>query len=162
ESGRGMPFTIENYAYRDGFDRETVTFMRTFEVGQGRRRRFDATMVLSPERGTIVDYLGTHQHVAADLDLRVDASGGLVIRSGEFRFYEGLLGFRLPPRFAADARVHESFDDEAGCFRIHVEVTNRIVGPVFGYHGRFTARFPDVAEGAVPSAVKPYREECRV
>lgn len=162
ETGTRMPFTIENYAYRDGFDRETVTFVRTFEVGQGRRRRFDATMVLSPEHGTIVDYLGTHQHVAADLDLRVDATGGLVIRSGGFRLYEGRLGMRLPPQLAADALVRESFDDEAGCFRISVEVTNRVVGPVFGYHGRFTARFPDVAEGGVPAAVKPYREECRV
>ncbi len=56
----------------------------------------------------------------------------------------------------------ESFDDEAGCVRINVEVTNRVVGPVIGDHGRFTARIPDVAEGAVPAAVKPYREECRV
>lgn len=56
----------------------------------------------------------------------------------------------------------ESFDDEAGCVRINVEVTNRVVGPVFGDHGWFTARAPDVAEGAVPAAVKPYREECCV
>lgn len=161
ETGTTVPFTIENYAYRDGFGRETLTFVRTFDVARGRRRRFDATMVLSPERGTIVDYLGTHQHVAADLDVSVDRAGGLVIRSGGFRLYEGPLGLRLPRGLAADALVRESWDDEAGCFRIAVEVTNRVVGPVFGYHGRFTARYPDVAEGTVPAAVKPYREECR-
>ncbi len=162
EAGAGIPFTIENYAYRDSFGRETLTFVRTFDVAPGRRRRFDATMVLSPDRGTIIDYLGTHQHVAADLHLRVDAVGGLIIRSGGFRLYEGRLGMRMPTRLAAQALVRESFDDEAGCFRISVEVTNPLVGPVFGYHGRFTARFPDVPEGAVPASVKPYREECRV
>lgn len=164
ETGTDVPFTIENYAYRDGFGRETLTFVRTFELRPGRRRRFDATMVFSPERGRVVDYLGTHQHVAADLDLHVDRDGALVIRSGGFRFYEGRVGVRLPRALAADALVRESYDDAAGCFRIHVEVRNAVVGPVFGYDGSFTVRYLDldaVAGGEVPSAVKPYREECR-
>jgi len=38
EQGTGIPFTIENYAYRDGYGRETVTFVRTFEVRPYRRR----------------------------------------------------------------------------------------------------------------------------
>jgi len=67
ERGRDVPFTIENYAYRDSFGRETVTWVRTFEIT--RRRRFDATMIHSTTRGCIVDYLGSHHHLAVDIHL---------------------------------------------------------------------------------------------
>src|SRR5205085_2943942 len=60
ERGTQVPFTIENYAYRDSYGRETVTWVRTFKVK--RERRFDATMIYSEQRGKIVDYLGSHQH----------------------------------------------------------------------------------------------------
>src|SRR5438128_12421607 len=61
EQGINVPFTIQNYAYRDRFDRETVTWIRTFQTG--RPRRFDAYMIHSRQRGKIVDYLGTHEHL---------------------------------------------------------------------------------------------------
>ncbi|WP_156179083.1 DUF4166 domain-containing protein, partial [Saccharothrix sp. ST-888] len=81
EHGRGVPFSIANYAYLDGFGRETVTFVRTFQFT--RARRFDATMIASDRRpGTVVDYLGTRQHLAVDLEFRVSPLGGLVITSG--------------------------------------------------------------------------------
>jgi hypothetical protein len=53
--GRGsdIPFTIENYPYRDSLGRETVTFVRTFAFDQV--RRWDAIMIYSPKRGSIVD-----------------------------------------------------------------------------------------------------------
>jgi len=40
EVGRNIPFTIENYAFRDDFGRETVSLIRTFD--STKRRRFDA------------------------------------------------------------------------------------------------------------------------
>ncbi|WP_262927642.1 DUF4166 domain-containing protein [Microbacterium sp. NIBRBAC000506063] len=89
EKGRDIPFQIENYAYIDGFGRETVTFVRTMQIRRGRRRRFDATMIYSPARERIVDYLGTHQHLAVDLDLVVTDDGGLRLTSGAQRFFEG-------------------------------------------------------------------------
>lgn len=160
ETGTDVPFTIENYPYVDGHGRETITFVRTFEVGPGRRRRFDATMVLDPDRQVVVDYLGTHQHVAADLELSVDERGGLRIDSDVMRLHEGPVSVDLPPWVSGRASVREHWDDEAGCFRIRVEVHHGLVGPVFGYHGRFTARYVDAAD--VPAAVRPYREEIRV
>src|SRR5437879_2648781 len=75
ESARNVPFTIENYAYQDSLGRETVTWLRTFQTR--RIRRFDAYMIYSQHRSRIVDYLGTHQHLAVDLDLSVDPRGGL-------------------------------------------------------------------------------------
>ena len=67
ETGRGIPFTIENYAFVDQFGRETVSWIRTFQ--SRRTRRFDAYMVYSDARRRIVDYLGSHEHLAVDLDL---------------------------------------------------------------------------------------------
>src|SRR3712207_2486739 len=113
-SGRDVPFTIENYAFVDGFGRETVTWARRFSLRPGRARKFDATMVFSEQRGRIVDYLGSHQHLAVDIDLAVDPStGGLRLRSGEQRFYEGGVAFRFPMLASGYADVHEWWDEDA-------------------------------------------------
>lgn len=164
ETGRDVPFTIENYPYLDDHGRETVTFVRTFEVAPGRRRRFDATMVLDSSRGpgrdVVVDYLGTHQHVAADLELSVEGDGGLRVESSVMRLHEGPVSLRMHPLVCGRAVVRERWDEREQCFRIRVEVHHDVVGPVFGYHGRFTARYVDAS--TVPAAVRPYREEVRV
>jgi hypothetical protein len=94
-------------------------------------------MIYSPQRGCIVDYMGTHQHLAVDLDLSVDDRGGLCLRSSEQRFYEHLIGFRFPLMFSGVANVCEWFDDAAQRFRISVEVANDTWGPLFGYSGSF-------------------------
>lgn len=163
ETGRDVPFTIENYPYVDDHRRETVTFVRTFEVAPGRRRRFDATMVLDTSRPAlgpvVVDYLGTHQHVAADLELGVE-DGGLRIDASVMRLHEGPLSLTMPPMVSGRASVRESWDEDEQCFRIRVEVTHDAIGPVFGYHGRFTT--VPVEASVVPAAVRPYREQERV
>ncbi|HWS72193.1 MAG TPA: DUF4166 domain-containing protein [Thermoanaerobaculia bacterium] len=157
EHGHDVPFTIENYAYRDRFGRETVTWIRKF---RGRTpRRFDATMIFSEQRNRVVDYLGTHQHLAVDLDLHADAEGALCLRSGEQRFYEGPIAFRFPLLFSGVANVRESFDETAGRFRIDVEIANWRWGPLFGYRGAFDVEYRQVSE--VPEDVKPLREERR-
>ncbi|MFE6765189.1 DUF4166 domain-containing protein [Streptomyces sp. NBC_01423] len=157
-AGRDIPFTIENVPFTDSFGRETVTFVRTFAFPDG-PRRFDATMVHSPERGCVVDYLGTHQHLATDLHLTVDGAGALVIRSGEHRFREGPVDVRVPHLVGGDAVVRESYDEAAGRFRIQVRVTNRRFGPLFGYEGSFTAEYAR-ARG-IRQDLRPVREEVR-
>jgi hypothetical protein len=158
EHGQDVPFEIQNWAYRDTLGRETVTWLRTFHTR--RPRRFDAYMIYSEERGRIVDYLGTHQHLAVDLALSVDSRGGLRLRSGEQRFYEGPVSFRFPPFFSGVADVCEWFDDSVGRYRIEVEVTNRTWGPLFGYRGSFDVEWRDATNGPPPSA-RPKREEAR-
>ncbi|HYN94508.1 MAG TPA: DUF4166 domain-containing protein [Pilimelia sp.] len=157
ETGTAIPFTIENYAYTDSYGRPTLTFVRTFEVAVGRRRRFDATMVFSEQRQILVDYLGTHQHLAVDLHLSVDAAGGLHIRSGSQRFRGGV---RCPRLLSGDARLHEWYDDSTDRFRIEVAVENRRFGPIFGYSGSFSAQYVD-RTAPVPAAVRPLRENAR-
>jgi len=159
--GEHVPFTVENYPYRDPFGRETVTFVRTFHYPRRPHRpgRFDATMILGAD-GRIVDYLGTHQHLAVDLELRAEPDGSLRLRSDAQRFYAGPLAFRFPMLFSGRANLHESFDDDAGQYVIRLEVRNRIFGFLFGYEGRFTCEFPPATD-APPGHVLPRAHERR-
>lgn len=159
ERGVNVPFTIENYAYRDSFDRETVTWIRTFQTR--RLRRFDAYMIHGRKRGKIIDYLGTHQHLAVDIDLTVDERGGLRLRSGGQRFYEGPIAFRFPLLFSGIADVCEWYDEEIEKFRIEVRVTNRFWGPLFGYRGTFSVEWKPIKPEDIPTDAKPRREERR-
>lgn len=158
-AGRDVPFVIENFPYEDSYGRETVTFARTFSFPRARPARFDATMIYSPERGCIIDYLGTHQHLATDLELGAEPDGALVIRSRAHRFREGPIDLNVPDLVAADALVRESYDEQAARFRISVSVVNRRFGPLFGYEGSFTAEYVDVAEFGTPARLRPAREE---
>ncbi|GAB2938962.1 DUF4166 domain-containing protein [Nonomuraea fastidiosa] len=155
DTGRDVPFRIENYPYADSYGRETVTFVRTFP-----RSRFDATMIYDEERGEIVDYLGTHQHLAVPLALSVDDRGGLIIRSGPQRLL-GPLVLPVPAAATGTAVVTEHYDDQAERFRVAVTVTNPLLGRIFGYWGSFTVSYVNVAEHGVPATVRPRREEAR-
>lgn len=155
DTGRDVPFRIENYPYADSYGRETVTFVRTFP-----RSRFDATMIYDEERGEIVDYLGTHQHLAVPLALSVDDRGGLIIRSGPQRLL-GPLVLPVPAAATGTAVVTEHYDDQAERFRVAVTVANPLLGRIFGYWGSFTVSYVNVAEHGVPATVRPRREEAR-
>lgn len=159
ETGRNIPFTIENYAFVDQFGRETVSWIRTFE--SSRTRRFDAYMVYSQTRGQIIDYLGSHQHLAVDIELSVDSDGGLRLRSGAQRFYEGRIGFRFPMLFSGIADVREWYDERARKFRISVDVRNSTWGPLFGYRGSFDVEWRTLSAGEVPAHILPARQERR-
>jgi hypothetical protein len=157
DTGEDVPFTIENYPYIDPFGRETVTFVRQYEIGR-RHRRFDATMI--EHAGRIVDYLGTHQHLAVDLDLAVDAEGGLVLRSDRQRFYEGPIAFRFPMLFSGRALLRERFDESDGRFHVDLEVTNDRFGFLFGYSGSFTCDW--LPATTAPERLLPRRHERRM
>lgn len=159
EQGENVPFQIENYAYRDGLGRETITWIRKFQTH--RPRRFDAYMIYIRERNRIVDYLGTHQHLAVDIDIKVAENGGLQLVSGEQRFYEGWLGFRFPIAFSGVASVCEWYDDEIEKYRIRVEITNRTWGFLFGYEGSFEVEWRQVGVNEVPPDLLPIRVEAR-
>lgn len=159
EQGENVPFIIENWAYVDSLGRETVTEHRTFELG--RRRRFDAYMVRDPHRNTVVDYMGTHQHLAVDLALSVAENGGLLIESGEQRFYEGLIGFRFPMFFSGRAYVYVWFDESIQRYRIEVEVKNKFWGTLFGFVGVFDVEWKEVDPDDIPADILPKRVEAR-
>ena len=157
ERGQSVPFTIRNYAYVDEYGRETVTWIRNFATRKP--RRFDAYVIFSEQRGRIVDYLGTHQHLAVDIDLSVDERGGLRLRSGAQRFYEGIIGFGFPLLFSGVAEVCEWYEEKDHRFHIEVNVANRAWGPLFGYRGSFDIEW--ISEGDVPADLLPVRCERR-
>jgi hypothetical protein len=160
DHARDVAFTVENYAYVDGFGRETVTWIRTFQFRK-RPRRFDASMIYSKQRGRIVDYLGNRQHLAVDIDLEIDSDGGLRIRSGEQRFYEGPIAFRFPMALSGYADVREWYADDEQRYRIEVSVSNPRWGNLFGYRGWFTVEERKVSPTDIPRHVRPLREERR-
>jgi len=146
ETGQNIPFVIENYAFVDNF---------------GRQRRFDAYMIYSQARGCVVDYLGSHEHLAVDIELSVDSEGGLCLRSGAQRFYEGSVAFRFPLLFSGIAEVREWYDERESCFRIQVDVRNKSWGRLFGYRGRFQVEWRTGDSSQAPSHVLPLRQEQR-
>jgi hypothetical protein len=161
QRGKDIPFTIENYAYKDKFGRETVTWVRKYQFPK-RIRRFDATMIYSEKRKRIVDYLGTHQHLAVDIEMTVAENGGIKLRSGEQRFYEGFLDFKFPMLFSGEANVCEWYDDKEQKFKISVVVSNKTWGKLFGYEGTFETEYKTVKSIAdIPKDVLPLREEIR-
>ena len=160
DQGTNIPFTVHNYAYLDKYGRETVTWVRKFEV-KGMPRRFDATMIYSEKRARIVGYLGTHQHLAVDLHPSVAPNGGLALRSGQQRFYEFKVGFRFPLFFSGVADVCEWYEPTEERFRIRVEVRNPFWGRLFGYSGWFTIEERSCSPDEVPKDLKPVREERR-
>jgi hypothetical protein len=99
--------------------------------------------------------------LAVDIELSVDPRGGLRLRSGEQRFYEGAVGFRFPMFFSGVADVCEWYDDAAGRCRIEVDVRNRTWGGLFGYHGWFDVEWVPMTAEQVPAHAKPRREERR-
>jgi hypothetical protein len=159
EQGRNVPFTIRNYAYVDQYGRETVTWIRDFAATTP--RRFDAYMIFSQQRNRIVDYLGTHQHLAVDIDLSVDERGGLRLRSGAQRFYEGPMGFSFPLLFSGIADVCEWYEENDQRFHIEVRVANATWGPLFGYRGVFDIEWRKVDARKIPDELLPVRCERR-
>jgi len=149
-----VPFTIRNYAYIDGCGCETVTWIREFATSTP--RRFDAYLIYSEQRGKLVDYLGTHQHLAVDIDLAVDDRGGLKLRSGEQRFYEGPIAFNFPMVLSGVANVCEWFEESDGKFHIEVDVRNALWGRVWI---SWLVRGGDAQNGyrAIYDAAKPMR-----
>jgi Domain of unknown function (DUF4166) len=158
--GSNIPFTISNYAYIDQFGRETVTWSRRFKM-KNRIRAFDATMIHSAKRGAVIDYLGTHQHLAVDIRCSVDEDGAMCIHTGDMRFYERFVGFSFPMLFAGHAAVRESWDEPSQQFKIDVNVKNRVFGPLFGYHGSFTVTERPCTVTEIPLDVLPVRQEWR-
>jgi hypothetical protein len=154
--GTDVPFTIRNFPYRDPYGRETITFAREYAV-RARPSRFDATMVL--DAGRVVDYLGTHQHLAVDLRMRAEPDGSLLLTTHAQRFYEGPVGFTFPLLLSGTAVLRESWDDALQAFRVDLTVRNRLFGFLFGYQGTFTCEYVPATDA--PAELKPRRHERR-
>jgi hypothetical protein len=162
ETGRGVPFAVENYAYTDGFGRETLTWTRLFEFpDRPTPRRFDETLIYSERRRGPVIYMGSHQHLAVEMHLSADAEGALLFRTGAQRLYEWRVGVRFPLLFSGTAVVRESYSEARDRFEVDVRIANPVWGRIFGYRGWFTGGVSACGPGGIPREAKPVREERR-
>jgi hypothetical protein len=152
-------FELANYAYRDTYGRETIAFSRRFDVPGG-VKKFDDTMIYSERRGGIVNYLGSHQDIAADIRCTLTTNGGLQMTGGGARFFLGPLRVALPSRIAATAVVVEEWDEDAATFRISVTIASPI-GALFSYNGSFTMEEIPLSAQRIPGGVRPDHERAR-
>lgn len=157
QSGENVPFTIANYPVRDELGRENVAWIQTLH--SNKPSRSDAYMRFSEQRGCIVDYLGSHENLAIDVRLGIDASGGLHLRSGAQRCYAGKIGFAMPEALSAIVNVHEWFDDRNKRFYVDARVDHPIFGELFGYTGDYTLEWLQGVD--IPQEMRPKQPQPR-
>lgn len=154
DQGVGVPFTVSNYAFKDDRGDETTAIIRNFELE--RERRFDEYMIGTNVPGRIVNYLGTHQHFAVDLDLAAGPKGEMIIKSGKQHLLEGPLNTRFPRIISADAHVVVEYEEDLRQYHIRMKAANPIMGAVFGYEGLFNVEWHDVTPDDIRK-VEPVR-----
>jgi hypothetical protein len=159
-TGHNIPFTIENFAYRDELGREAVAWIRRFYFPQ-KIAKFDATMVYSASRRVIVDYLGIYHRLVVDLDIAVDTNGGFTIHSNNQKYLSNHRSLNIPAFLAGNAVISEWYDDKSELFKIKVNVTNKYFGFLFGYEGEFKSQFIEYDDHELPDYVKPLRLDKR-
>ncbi|MFA9559732.1 DUF4166 domain-containing protein [Evansella sp. AB-rgal1] len=145
ERGENVPFSIINFAYKDPYGRETVSWVRRFGFPK-KTRAFDATMVYSEKRKGIIDYLGNRQGLVSPLFFRVTKTGGLEITSD--RAYFVYKGKRVvAPKWASPyATICEEVNKENGEITIHVLVEHPVFGKLVEYKGSFKLSFATLSE----------------
>jgi len=139
ERGKEVPFTIHNTAERDEHGNELVRWNRTFYF-HNKKRYFNAVMQLDEESNEIVDCFGEPHLLVSTLNFYIDEKGGMHISSKKQWFF--MFGKKVPlPRFLyGEANIVESYDETLQCFRIHVQVSNPLIGSLFSYKGTFVER----------------------
>lgn len=140
ETGTDVPFQVRTVPF-DENGVESVAYIRWFDVGPG--RRFDAYMRYDEARDCIVDALGTHRRLRTELRLTATPTGALQIETGNQWFVSGHRSITIPRPLRADVNVTERHDDDRDRFEIAVEISNPLVGFVFGYDGWFTVEYED-------------------
>lgn len=157
--GRGVPFTISNYAHLDPFGRSSLTAVRTFKFDRGERIFEDTTSLTSPTG--LTDYVGRRRNLATDLDLSVSSDGRLHMHSPHTRLFLGRLRIPVPVLAGADAHAEQWWDDETGRYRIRTIVRQRQLGTVFVYDGSFTYEYRTF-DGVLPPDAEPEKWERRL
>jgi len=80
-------------------------------------------------------------------------NGGRRLRSGEQRFYEGMLGLRFPPVLTESPPFSIGLTMTTGKIHIDVHVSNARFGPFFGYTDSFDVEWLQTA--ATPPDILP-------
>ncbi len=147
EGGTDVPFTITTEAFVDDAGNEALFLHRTFETDPP--REFVDTLRWNSARGCITDLFGRRGHVAADLRVRAD-DGALALSIGTQWLRAGDTYVALPDPLSVDGQLRDWYDDESDRFRVAAEITNPLIGTVFGYTGTFESDFQAIDREAAP------------
>ena len=158
--GRGVPFTISNYAHRDPFGRSSLTAVRTFEFDRGRadlRRHHVADFPYRTHR--LRGPAAQPGHGSGPLS--VIRTARLHMHSPHTRLFLRRLRIPVPVLAGADAHAEQWWDEETGRFRIRTLVRQRQLGTVFVYDGSFTYEYREF-DGVLPPDAEPEKWERRL
>lgn len=157
-----VPFTIANYAYVDDIGRETLAFVRRFAF-VGKPQAMNSVMVTPARSGSTagpgsaagpgfaLDYLGFASDMIVHTTCSVDPVGGLLLESDAPR----VLGVKIPQLASALTTAREWWDDSEQRHRVEIDVTSRLLGTLFHYHGWFTAEERTCAASEIPDHARP-------
>ncbi|RQG93985.1 DUF4166 domain-containing protein [Natrarchaeobius chitinivorans] len=149
EAGTDVPFTITTVPFVDSNGNEALFLEREFETSPP--RTFVDTLRWNPARGGITNLFGRRGLVAADL--HVDADGDrLALSIGSQWLRIGGRYVTLPGPLSADGRLRDWYDEEVGQYRVAAEITNPLLGAVFGYEGAFDHEFRPLEGDQPPPA----------
>lgn len=123
-----VPFTVENRPLP-----AAVRARRTFRLRAGDRVMVDA--ITAEPRG-LVDHLGRHGRIAADLRIDV-VEGALHLVSTRVAFRVLGREWGLPSVVSPRVTLVERFDDEAGLQRVSLVLSAPVLGTLYRYEGAF-------------------------
>ncbi|TYL39774.1 DUF4166 domain-containing protein [Natronococcus pandeyae] len=138
EAGTDVPFTITTEPFVDAAGNEALFLRRRFETSPP--RTFVDTLRWNPARGCITDLFGRRGVVAADLQIEA-AEGALALSIGTQWLRVGERYLALPEHLSTDGRLRDWYDDAMEEYRVAAEITNPLLGTVFGYEGTFENEF---------------------
>src|SRR5262249_31704368 len=126
-------------AERDGAGRATQVWHRRFAF-ERHEHTFRAVIAYDAERRTVVERLGPRGLVQVPWRIQVLPAGGLRIETD--RIWLG--PFRLPREIGVEVVATEKAVD-ARTIQVELTVRHWLLGPVFGYEGRFEETIEPVA-----------------
>lgn len=132
-----VPFTVVNQPGVDGRGRPTLSAIRMFRF-RGATRFFVDTLSAGPRPGTLRNRVGARGLVEIRLRCTVGPGGSLRLDGEQSALRLGRLRLPLPHLLGVDIAVEDGWDASTGERTVSVLGTNRLLGTVIEYRGRFS------------------------
>ncbi|WP_173918439.1 DUF4166 domain-containing protein [Halobacillus sp. Marseille-Q1614] len=143
ERGREVPFTMENYLYKDERGNETISYVRRFFFPYS-IRGFDAAMYYDEKEEAIVNELGKSGRFHTKLEVDVSKEGGILINSQDINLSDSI---KLQ-NFTTSLYEHYNEDEQA--HQVHVHVEHPFLGTLLMYEGLVYTEFLPITATHIP------------